>query len=270
MALHKYKMREKKAYCSVYPKLQSKGAQITLFVILGIVIVVAGVLIYLFFPQIKSTIGFGSENPNVFMAQCLEGEIDNVVPKITSQGGSLNPEHYYLSQGEKIEYLCFTNDFYVGCVMQRPLLKAHIEGEIKSAVSEKAQECLNDLKDNFDSKGYEVNLEGDKYFVEILPEKLRVVFNSSLRLSKTDVKTYDLIEVVLDNNLYELTSVAMSILNWEARYGDAETTTYMNYYKNIKVEKEKQSEGTTIYRVSNRNTGEKIQFASRSVVFPIK
>jgi hypothetical protein len=79
---------------------------------------------------------------------------------------------------------------------------------------------------------------------------------------------YDSIRVVVDSNIYELVSIANSILNWEATYGDSETTTYMNYYHDLKVEKLKQGEGTTVYILSNRDSGEKFQFASRSVVFP--
>ena len=73
---------------------------------------------------------------------------------------------------------------------------------------------------------------------------------------------------MLDNNLYELASIAESIVEWEATYGDSETTTYMNYYHDLKVEKKKQTDGTTIYIVTNRDTRNKFQFASRSVAWP--
>jgi len=74
--------------------------------------------------------------------------------------------------------------------------------------------------------------------------------------------------VILNNNLYELVSIVNSILNWEARYGDSETTIYMNYYHDLKVEKKKQSDGSTIYILTDRNTLDKFQFASRSVAWP--
>ena len=45
-------------------KMINKRGQITLFIILGIVVVAAAVLIFLFWPKISSTIGFGAENPS--------------------------------------------------------------------------------------------------------------------------------------------------------------------------------------------------------------
>ncbi|MFH1240218.1 MAG: hypothetical protein V1672_03295, partial [Candidatus Diapherotrites archaeon] len=93
-------------------------------------------------------------------------------------------------------------------------------------------------------------------------------FNSSLVLTKESTEKYDLFSVVLNNNLYELVSVANSILNWETRYGDSETTNYMTYYHDLKVEKKKQSDGSTIYILTDRNNGNKFQFASRSVAWP--
>jgi len=39
----------------------------------------------------------------------------------------------------------------------------------------------------------------------------------------------------------------------------------MDYYHHLKVEKKKQGDGTTIYMITNRDTGDKFQFASRSV-----
>ncbi len=245
-----------------------KKGQMTLFVIIGIVIVVAAVLIYLFFPQIKSSLGFGSENPDAFMKNCLEKELNSKIELITSQGGSLNPEHYYMFKGEKIEYLCYTAEDYATCVMQQPMLKQHIEEEVKQAISSEVGTCLNELRSSFSSKGYDVKSSGNNYFVEIFPKKIAVTFNTSLVLIGDNTKAYNNINIILDNNLFELISIANSIQNWEARYGDAETTIYMNYYHDTKVEKQVQIDGTTIYTLTNRETGEQLKFASRSGVIP--
>ena len=96
-----------------------------------------------------------------------------------------------------------------------------------------------------------------------------MVFENDLTLTLGgDSERYEKIVVVVDKNVYELMSIANSILNMELKYGDSETTTYMNYYHDLKVEKLKQSDGTTIYILTNRDTGEKFQFASRSVAWP--
>ena len=89
-----------------------------------------------------------------------------------------------------------------------------------------------------------------------------------LPLQKEDTVTYNSFSVAINNNLYELVSIAQSILNWEANSGDVDIAIYMNYYPDLRVEKQKRSEGSTIYILTDRNTGDMFQFASRSIVWP--
>jgi hypothetical protein len=42
----------------------------------------------------------------------------------------------------------------------------------------------------------------------------------------------------------------------------------MAFYPDVKVEKKKQSDGTKVYIITDRNTGEKLQFATRSLAWP--
>jgi hypothetical protein len=249
-----------------FPK-NHKG-QITIFIMLAIVIVVLGILIYMFYPQIKTTLGFGSKNPSEYIQTCIEEDIENTVKELSLKGGSLAPEHYIMYDDETIEYLCYTGEYYKTCVMQQPMLKQHIESEIEDEIKDKVKTCFNSMKESYEKQAYTVNLKRGETIIELLPKKIVATFNYSLTLTKGDSKKYESFKVVLNNNLYELISIANSILNWEARYGDSETTSYMNYYHDLKVEKKKQSDGTTIYILTDRNNGNKFQFASRSVAWP--
>lgn len=243
-------------------------AQVTIFIIIAIIIIVLGVVLYLFFPQIQTTFNLVEKNPPGFIESCMEDEIKETIETLSLQGGSINPENYFLYNDEKVEYLCYTNEYYVVCVVQQPMLKQHIENEIKNNIKSKADDCFETLKNNFESQGYAVNLKEGKTSVELLPQRVVVSFEKDLTLTKGDAERYDKIDVVIDNNLYELVSISNSILNMETRYGDSETTIYMNYYHDLKVEKKKQSDGTTIYILTNRDTGDMFQFASRSVAWP--
>ncbi|MEK6906765.1 MAG: hypothetical protein AABW81_04025 [Nanoarchaeota archaeon] len=248
------------------PKL--RRSQVTIFIIIAILIIILTVLIYIYYPKIKSTIGLGENNPTGEIKSCIEKDITNSLEPVTSQGGSIDPEHYILYNDDKIEYLCYTEEYYKPCIMQQPMLKQHIESEIKKNITNKVKSCFNKLKSDYEKKGYEVSLKQGVVSVELLPKRIVVDFNSTLSLKKTDSQSYNNFKVVLDNNLYELVSIANSILNWEARYGDAETTTYMNYYHDLKVEKKKLTDGSTIYILTDRNNQNKFQFAARSVALP--
>ena len=246
---------------------QKKG-QLTIFIIAAVLIVAFGAVIYFLFPQVLVNFGIGTNNPQIFLETCLGEEIEEAIEKISLQGGSLNPELSILYQDNKIEYLCYTNQYYLPCIMQQPLLKLHIENEIKKAIKEDASLCLDSLKNSFERKGFDVSFTRNEIEVELLPERVSVIFGNDITLTKGDSQRYERLGIFFNNNLYELVGIANSILNWEATYGDAEPTAYMFYYKDLKVEKFKQSDGSTIYIITNRDSGDKFQFASRSVAWP--
>lgn len=247
--------------------LKSKG-QVTIFIILGILIVVAGILIYLFYPNIQGALGFSSESPSQYMQTCIEDKVIEAVEKLSIHGGSIIPEFTYSYNNEDLEYLCYTNQDYKTCVNQRPMLKEHVEKEIRGYILADVDSCLTSLEETY-SRKYSVDLKKGPLSVEIAPKNIIIVSNSSLTLKKGESSTYPNIKVNVKNNLYELVSIATNIIQFESKYGDTETTDYMNYYHDLKVEKLKQSEGTTVYILTNRNTKEKFQFASRSVAWPI-
>ncbi|MEK6760562.1 MAG: hypothetical protein AABX93_01415 [Nanoarchaeota archaeon] len=252
--------------CNFFPK-NSKG-QVTIFIIIAVFIVAVVLMTYLFFPQVLANFGVGVQNPTAFMQGCMEDQLRTMTELISNQGGSIEPEHYLLYNDEKIEYLCYTDESYSTCVMQQPLLKQHIESEIQRGIKTQADTCLDSLKTTFERRGYNVVLSDGELVVELLPQRIGVTFENDLTLTRDSSERIEKINVVLNNNLYELVSIANSILNWEARYGDTETTAYMNYYKDLKVEKNLQSDGSTIYILTDRRAGDKFQFASRSVAWP--
>ena len=246
-----------------------KRGQVTIFIIIGILIVLAGVLIYLFYPQIQSFTSGSEQTPSSVLESCLEEDVKNSIELISSQGGSANPEHYMLYNNEKIQYLCYTNEYYIPCIMQKPMLNNHVKTQIKEDISSVVNDCLDSMEEVFDKKGYNVNLKKGDYNVELLPNKIEINFDSSISLTKGDeTLKAESFKVVVNNNIYELVSIATSILDMETTYGDAETTIYMDYYHDKKVEKKKQSDGTTIYILTDRDTQDKFQFASRSVAWP--
>ena len=248
--------------------VKSKRSQVTIFIIIAIIIVALVILAYFLYPKIISSFGVGASTPEAFLQNCVEDETSKIVQQISLQGGSLEPKNYFLYENNQIEYLCYTNEYYLPCVMQQPVLQNHIENEIKNTIREKTNDCFNSLEKNYKGKGYEVSLIKGNFDVELLPKRIVLTFNNSLTLKKESTELHRQFRVVLNNNLYELVGITNSILNWEARYGDAETTAYMTYYHDLKVEKQKQTDGTTIYILTDRNTGNKFQFASRSFAWP--
>ncbi|HLC86713.1 MAG TPA: hypothetical protein VJH65_00335 [Candidatus Nanoarchaeia archaeon] len=256
---------------------KNKKAQLAIFVVIAVVIAVAGVLIFLFYPQILPGAAPPArvENPAGILQSCLEENLTEIVEKISSQGGDLDPKHYILYKGEKLKYLCYTSQYYVPCVVQEPLIFNHVTSEIKNGISGKVTECFDEMQNFYEEEGYTYDLDADLRNIEgamnleLLPKKVVLTLNTLLTVSKgEEPQRFEKFVILLDNNLYELLSIATSIISFEVSIGDAETTDYMNIYHDLKVEKIVQGEGSTIYILTDRNTGNKFQFASRSIALP--
>lgn len=245
-----------------------KNGQVTIFIILAVLIVVLGVVLFTFFPDLITTFGFQEENPNVFLQNCLEDKVLETLSVLSLQGGSLEPEHSIMFDNSDVEYLCYQAEDYLPCIVQQPLLIEHVESEIESNIENDVSECLTQLEDSFIDAGYEVFLNPGVFSVELFPQRVITNINSSLSLRKEETINYDSFSASFNNNLYELLTIANNILEFESTYGEAETTNYMDYYRDIKVEKNKKSDGTNIYVITERDSGNKFQFASRSVGWP--
>ncbi len=248
--------------------MMEKRGQVTIFIIVGIIIVGLVVLGIMLYPQIKTTLGIGTESPALFIQNCMQGILKESTDKVSLHGGSIEPELFILNENEKVEYLCYTNEYYKTCVVQQPLLKSHIEKEIKTDIEDEATDCFNSLENSYKKQGYGVDLSKKNMEVRLLPERVVANFNYTLTLTKTNTQRYDSFAVMLDNNLYQLTSIATSIVEWEASYGDYDIATTSTYYPNLKIEKTNPSEGTKIYSITDSDTKDKFQFAVRSGVLP--
>jgi len=247
-----------------------KKAQITIFVILALVILVAGVLIYFFYPNISSNSNILEENPKVYFQNCVEGVFKEKVKVIGLQGGSIVPDSSFDYLGSPVEYLCYTNKPYSKCVIQRASLISHIEKELKQSLTQKVNSCFDEMKKDYIDKNYKVSLKKGDFEVQLLPKRIILRSNSSLDLTKDSSQKYNSFDVVLNNNLYELASIARVIVNWERTFGDSEPAYFMNYYPEIKVVKENLNDGVKIYLLSYRkNPKDKFQFASRGTVWPL-
>jgi len=245
-----------------------KTGQVTLFIILAVVIVGAGVLIYVFYPQISSVLGVAEQDANSFIETCIEDEIANNVQIVSVQGGDTNPAPYVLYQDEKIQYLCYTEEYYKTCVVQKPLLENQIERELKEGIEEEVRNCFDELKRSFEERDYEVVMREGDIDVQLMPNKIVSTFNYTITLTRAETQRYESFNVVLNNNLYELVNIANNIIDWESTFGDANADLYMDLYHNLKVEKRKPDYGTTVYILTDKTTQDKFQFASRSLVVP--
>ena len=249
---------------------KSKRSQITIFVIIAIIIV-AIVLIFLY-PQIRKA--FVAPNPSEMIPKsCIESAVKAALNTTLMHGGTASPELYIRYNNESIGYACYTSEWYKTCVMQSPLLKQTIQSEIEAGIQQKISSCIQGMQDELTRRGYTIKISGTKKAaVEIAPKKIIVSPELSMTISQEGgvAQTFSnsRFQTEFSSNAYDMIMIASSIQNYEARFGDSITESYMNFYPNIRIEKKRQDDGTKIYIITDRNTNEKLQFATRSLAFP--
>ncbi len=250
---------------SIFPK--SNRSQITVFIILAICIVI--VLFLLFTKKSDFVTIFAKESPSLEMEKCIKGVAKEGVDILSLQGGSLNPKNFYLYNGSSVSYVCYTNQYYVPCVMQKPMLKESIEEELSAYIKQKSTECLAKIKQVYESKGYGVSMnEAPDIRVELIPNNVKIIADVNLELSKDTTQVFKKIKVDTQSDSYDFVMITSSIANFEARYGDSETMNYMYFNPDLKVEKKTRSDGTRIYILTNRKSLDKFLFATRSFARP--
>ncbi len=248
--------------------MKTKRGQLTIFIILAIAIIFVLIVLFLNRSDFKSL--FNLQSPSEQIIECTQNSLKQAIDIISFQGGSLNPENFFLYKDNKIEYLCYTQEDYRPCKMQKPILKSAIESEIKKYSEPKIKECIESVKRTLEDKGDIVSLKEPVVSIELLPNNVLAEIDLDLQINSQDsTESYKIIKADIGSKLYEFSAIASKIVNDEVTLGDSETLAYMLTNKHwLKVEKKKQSEGTKIYILTNRESGDEFWFATRSYAMP--
>ena len=242
-----------------------KRGQVAIFIIIAI-LVVGAVLLYFLWIRPSSSIGSGKR---LGYEGCVEDAVKQEMENLGKQAGFIEPEFYRLYKGEKVGYLCYTNVYHKGCVIQKPFLKQHFEDQLLGITRDKINRCLESAFDEAAAQGAGIDSIGaPNISIEFIPGKVNVNINAPVTVTKETAQQFANFDVEIISDIYDILMIATSILQYEVKYGDSDVSTLMFYYPNLKIQKMKLSEGTTIYNVENKVSKTKFQFASRSYAWP--
>lgn len=250
-----------------YARMKTRG-QIGVYVLVAIGVVLVVVVLALY-PRFR---GGGIEqvqDPSSFLTTCLESRVQSTLSTLLKNGGYLKPEGFLVYQDEPIAYLCYTTENYKPCIVQQPLIKEHNEEELTRALQEPVRECMRQLQQAYERQGYRATVGAGKGpDVSVIPGKLVVTIDLPLTLTKETTRTYRTFQLSYPSELYDLSYIVTSIIDFESTLGDSETTTYIQYYPDLKITKLRLGDGSTLYEVTHVVSKEAFRFASRSLVFP--
>jgi hypothetical protein len=242
--------------------LKNGRGQVTIFIIIGLLIVSVILIFYFWvYPTYitEGRAGLGFEG-------CVEDSLEKAIEELGPSAGFINPEFVFMYLGERIPYLCYTNEFYVTCTVQKPFLKQHFEDNLDLFIREEINECYSDSVNELKARGYDVRSSGKlDYEILLEPGIVRAKIDAPTTVGSTSLARFN---VRLSSPLYEMTFISTSILQYESEFGDSDTTRITDFYPEYIIDKLKQGDGTTIYILSSKIYGNQIKFASRSLAWP--
>ncbi len=243
-----------------------KRGQVTIFVILALVLVLIVLVIFLYprLPFITET----NFSPTAYLTSCLDKPAREQLAFLAKQGGYAHPEGVLQFQGNVIKYLCYTSENYKTCVIQQPMVKEHLEQELSKLLQTQAEQCAQQLKQEYERRGYSTSLGTAQTQSQLNPGKLNIIITAPLTVTKTSTQSFRSFSLEIQSEMYDLILTAQSILDYESTLGDSETTSYIRYYPDLTIEKIKLSEGSKVYTLKNVITQEQFKFATRSLSWP--
>src|SRR3989344_5534575 len=142
------------------------------------------------------------------------------------------------------------------------------EREISRELQPIATSCVKSFAEEYESRGYKISYGNTNVNASLALNSIKITLNLPMTVTKDFSRTYKSIDLEYKSGIYEILSLATSIIDFESTYGDSETTLYMRYYPNIKIEKVKLSDGSKIYSISDVVSKDRFVFASRSLAWP--
>ena len=248
----------------------NKRGQVTIFIILGIIILASVVLV--FYLTGDSLVKQSEEKVNIetkplknYVSDCLEKVGNEGLTLIGKQGGVISPVNYRLYENDKVNYLCYASNDYSLCSNLYPNLKGTITLELNDYVGKKMKECV-DLS-LFRDAGYRVEEGKMNVNTTIYDKKVVITLDYPLTISKGDI-------VVKENKfvkefnvpLGEILETVHEITESEATSGYFENLLYMIANRG-EVEVEKQArEDSRIYIINLWQSNYKFKFSVRNLV----
>jgi hypothetical protein len=246
----------------------NKRGQVTIFIILALILVV---IIALFFaiPR-KPKIETSSDNPSSYIEKCMKDSLEDAETFLLEQGGKINPENYKEYEYKKIEYLCYTRNYYSPCISQYPNFIASLNKEIENYSKPLIETCFDNMKKDFEKKGYQVSMGNlEKLESELGMGTMKIYAKKNIEIAKGEnSRKVDEFSRAIDSPLYDLAVLAVEIASQEAKYCYFSYDGYMILYPEFEIEKFQTGDNTKIYTLNKKGDNRKLNIAIRSCVMP--
>jgi hypothetical protein len=249
----------------------NKRGQLMLFVIIAIVIIAIILLVVLLPKSNKTKIQEQITDPNAYLQDCINTQLEPIIDSISEQGGYLDNNglcivHHSICR----HYLCYQTVPYQTCINQEPLLQEHITNLIKTKLQQGIiSGCISKFSESARKKGYDISsCNSPSFSVNLTSGQVSIPFTCSMTLTKgQETNKFEKFNSVLNSPLYDFVSVVKEIINDEITKGDFDQVPYMLSHNWLSIEKFRTTDGSKIYTIKS-NTNKEFVFAVRNNWMP--
>jgi len=245
---------------------RGKRGQITIFIILAILIVVAIVILFLFWGRISGD-DVPIETPKSSVGKCIRDAVSPSVEKVLSGGGRVEPSFFIMYKDMKYNYLCYQEAYYLACVNHYPQLKKIIETEIEEDTVDDVRDCFDNLVEDYEGKGFVVD-EGElDYSIDLMFGKVSIEVEKDINIEKAgSSQSFRNFDSSFISPVHDLAMIAREIVNQESQYCNFEYNGFMALYPEYDI-KRIDYNNVKIYKLIDRKSGKEFKFAVRSCAF---
>lgn len=246
---------------------QIKRGQVTIFIILGILIV-AAIIAAIFLRQDVINFFGGNIEPKTFIKDCVTEALEPSKKLVLENAGDLEPTLTKMYKGEKYNYLCYQSGDYTPCINTHPMIKTIAQDSLTDDTYEDVEQCFTDLKGELEKRGNAVK-EGDlTYSVELVPGSILVNIQKKIVVSKeSSSQSFEDFSFETLSQTYGLFNLAREVVNQESQFCYFDYNGFMMLYPEYRITRTNY-DNSLIYIALNEKTNEQIKFAIRSCTFP--
>lgn len=252
---------------SKFLKRLDKRGQVTIFIIVGIVIVV-GILILFYLFRGPSILSPQITPPRDFIQNCMDESVRDSLDRVYRNGGEADISFGVKYQGEDYNYLCYNAEDYLSCYNLHPLLEDQIESEIEDATKDDLQECFDKLRADLEAKRFEVSGGATSYSIDLLPGSVEINIEKEVIISgRNSTQSFNEFNFRVVDPIYDLVKVARRIVNDEATNCRFDRSEYMLFYPDYEIVMASY-DNNKFYTITDRTSGKEFKFAVRTCAIP--
>ena len=256
-------------------RIRNKKAQISIWVILGVILIASIILIFLLREEAGPEIPGRSEgkyNIESYLKSCLSRDIDDVTNIMIPQGGLLNLRNSVFFNNTNIEYMCYYQGYWDPCINQHPVLIQEIKKDILSYITPKAELCLNDIKEDLENKNIKVALEDSsplKINIDFSDDRIFIELNKKMTIKNNEeTRDFEKFDFQFSSPIFNLANIAIEIADQEAKYCYFEYVGYSIIYPRYQISLFTMSDSTRIYTIKDTKTKKEMNIAIRGCALP--